>query len=127
MKKTKILVIEDDRAVAELLAHILDGQEYNVVAAHNGLEGLKKAREFMPELIILDINLPMMNGWQLLQALKSSQKTGSIQIVICTEHSLMKEVEKALEMGASGYITKPFVTERVLAKVSELLGPLMYE
>jgi len=127
MKKPKILIIEDDRAVADLLVHMLEGQQYDAVAANNGLEGLKKAREFAPELIILDINLPLMDGWQLLQALKSSQQTGSIRVVMCTEHSLMKEVEKALEMGASGYITKPFVTERVLAKVSELLGPVMYE
>ena len=93
MKKTRILVIEDDRAVAELLVHMLEGQQYDAVAVNNGLEGLKKAKEFKPELIILDIGLPIMDGWQLLQALKSSQETGSIQVIICTEHSLMKEVE----------------------------------
>jgi CheY-like chemotaxis protein len=127
MKNPKILVIEDDRAISGLLLHMLEGRGYDVAAAFNGLEGLKKARGFAPELVILDVNLPLMDGWQLLQALKSSQTTGSIKIVMCTEHSLMKEVEKALEMGASGYITKPFVTERVLAKVGELLGPVIYE
>ena len=123
MKKRKILVIEDDRAISELLVHMLVGHEYNVAAAYNGAEGLSKAKNFGPELIILDINMPLMDGWQLLQALKSSPKTGSISIIMCTEHSLMKEVEQALSLGACGYITKPFATERVLSKVMDVLGP----
>jgi DNA-binding response OmpR family regulator len=123
MKKTKILVIEDDRAVSELLTHILEGQNYEVSAAYDGIEGLNKVKSFEPELIILDINMPLMDGWQLLQALQSSPKTMSVPILMCTERTLMKEVEQALAMGASGYIMKPFSTERVLSKVNDALGP----
>jgi len=124
MDKIKILVIEDDRALSELLAHMLEGQDYAVETAYNGLEGLDKAKSFSPHLILLDINMPLMDGWQLLQAIKSSPKTASIPVLMCTEHSLMKEVERALALGACGYILKPFSTERVLSKVSDVIGPV---
>ncbi len=122
-EEKKILVIEDDRAVSELLVHVLAGYDYIVEAAYNGVEGLSKAKTFGPELVILDVNMPVMNGWQLIEALKSSPKTGKISIIMCTEHSLMKDVEQALSLGASGYITKPFSASRVLSKVMDVLGP----
>ena len=123
MKKRKILVIEDDRAISGLLVHILEGRDYKVEPAYNGLAGLEKTKSFEPDLILLDVNMPLMDGWQLLKALKSSAKTYEIPIVMCTEHSLMKEVEEALANGASGYIMKPFTTERVIGKIMDLLGP----
>ena len=123
MKKRKVLVIEDDRAISGLLVHMLEGQDFEVQAAFDGLEGLSKTKEFQPELIILDVNMPLMNGWQLLKTLKSSSKTYDIPIIMCTEHSLMKEVEDALSNGAAGYIMKPFTTERVMSKIMDQLGP----
>jgi len=123
MKKNKILVIEDDRGISELLTHLLEGQGYDVAASYDGIDGLQKVKSFEPNLIILDINMPLMDGWQLLQALQSSPKTVSVPILMCTEHTLMKEVEQALAMGAAGYIMKPFSTERVLSKVKGVLSP----
>jgi chemosensory pili system protein ChpA (sensor histidine kinase/response regulator)/putative two-component system response regulator len=123
MGARKILIIEDDRALSKLLSHMLEGQDYDVRTAFDGMEGLRLSGSFEPELILLDVNMPLMDGWQLLQAIKSSPKTGSISVVMCTEHSLMKEVEHALSLGACGYIVKPFTAERVLAKVADVLGP----
>jgi len=74
---------------------------------------MEKTKSFGPELILLDVNLPLMDGWQLLKALKSSAKTYKIHIVMCTERSMMKEIEEALSMGVDGYIMKPFSAERV--------------
>lgn len=123
MAKRKVLIIEDDRGLSKLLSQMLKDRDYEVAAAYDGLEGLKLAEDFKPEIALLDVNLPLMDGLQVLQALKSSPKTGSIPVVMCTEHSVIKEVENALALGACGYIIKPFTTERVLAKVSEILGP----
>lgn len=121
-KKKKILVIEDDRAVAELLIHMFDEHGFEAEAAYNGIEGLERVKNTAPDLILLDIGIPLVDGWTLLETLKSSPKTSLIPVLMCTERSLMKEVEKAFSAGAAGYITKPFVVERVLAKVRETLA-----
>jgi len=123
MGKRKILVIEDDRAVSGLLVHLIEGQGYDVQAAYDGLEGLGKTKTFGPDLIILDINMPRMDGWQLIETLKSSPKTSSIPVIMCTDRSQMKDIEQSLSLGAAGYIMKPFNTERVISKIAEVLGP----
>ncbi|MHB9154529.1 MAG: response regulator [Endomicrobiales bacterium] len=118
----KILVVEDDRAVSELLRHLLEGQDFIVECAFNGLAGLQKAREWFPDLILLDVNMPQMDGWQLLESLKSSPKTSFIPVIMCTEQSQIKEIEKAGDLGAVNYIIKPFHPDRVLKKIKETLG-----
>lgn len=117
----KILIIEDDRAVSELLRHILKGSRYDVTCEHDGLAGLERAAALQPDLVILDVNLPKLDGWQVLDALKVSEKTKSIPVIMCTEHSQIGEIEQAGEMGAVNYIIKPFHTDRVLKKVEEVL------
>jgi two-component system, cell cycle response regulator DivK len=123
MNKRKILIIEDDRSVSELLSHILDGHNYEVATAHDGADGLNKVSSFNPELVLLDVNLPVMDGWRVLEAIKTSPKTHKVQVLMCTEHSMIKEIDNALSLGADGYITKPFNVDRVLSKVADTLGP----
>jgi chemosensory pili system protein ChpA (sensor histidine kinase/response regulator) len=83
---------------------------------------LGKLKNFQPELIILDVNMPQMDGWQFLTILRASPATKSIKVIMCTERNLIKEVERAGELGVSGYIFKPFDTERVLKKIKEALA-----
>lgn len=118
----KILIVEDDRAVSELLKHVLEGRQYAVTCEHDGIAGLERAGVLLPDLIILDVNLPKLDGWQVLDALKVSAKTKPIPVIMCTEHSQIKEIEQAGEMGAVNYIIKPFHTDRVIKKVEEVFS-----
>jgi CheY-like chemotaxis protein len=117
----KILVIDDERPLTELLQHMLEGYNYKVEVAHNGLEGLGKLKNFQPDLILLDVNMPQMDGWQFLQILRASPVTKDIKVIMCTDRDLVKEIEMADRLGARGYILKPFNTDRVLKKIEDVL------
>jgi len=117
----KILVIDDERPLTELLQHMLEGNGFRVEVAHNGLEGLGKLKNFQPDLIVLDVSMPQMDGWQFLRTLRASPVTKGIKVIMCTEKNLIKEIELADELGAQAYILKPFDTERVLRKIEEIL------
>jgi chemosensory pili system protein ChpA (sensor histidine kinase/response regulator) len=82
---------------------------------------LEKVAQFIPDLVLLDVNMPQMDGWQLLKALKSSPATSTIPVIMCTERNLIREIEEAGALGADGYILKPFEVERVVRKVEETL------
>lgn len=118
----KILVIDDERSLVELLQHMLEGNGYKVEVAHNGLEGLGKLKNFQPDLILLDVNMPQMDGWQFLTTLRASPVTRDIRVIMCTERNLIKEIDQAGSLGARGYILKPFNTDRVLKKIEEVLA-----
>ncbi|MEW6041708.1 MAG: response regulator [Elusimicrobiota bacterium] len=117
----KILIIEDDRPLAELLSHVLEMKGYNVLSASNGNDALKIIKKNTPDLIILDILLPDISGWDVLKALKHHTKTSSIPVLMCTDKNMMVDVERALSMGARGYITKPFDIDKVVDKIVALI------
>ncbi|MDI6640892.1 MAG: response regulator [Elusimicrobiota bacterium] len=117
----KILLIEDDRSVCELLSHILNGKGYQTIIAFTGKDGLKICKNVAPNLIILDVLLPDINGFEVLKAVKSNEETKSIPVLMLTEKNLLGDVEHAISLGANGYITKPFDIQRLLEKVAELL------
>ena len=118
----KILLIEDDRTVCELLSHVLNGNGYQTIVALTGEDGLRLCRTEAPNLIILDVLLPDINGFEVLKAIKSNTNTKSIPVLMLTEKNLLGDVEHAISLGADGYITKPFDIQRVLAKVTDLLS-----
>jgi len=121
MARTKILIVEDNREVSDILTLILSSRGYEVAAAYDGIDGLNQVVNFGPKLIILDVNMPRLDGWQLLEQLKASPITRAIPVVMCTDRSLIKEVELSFGIGADGYIVKPFVAEQVLSKVKDIL------
>lgn len=118
----KILIIDDERNITKLLHHVLDDHGYKVDVAYNGIEGLRKVKEFQPDLIILDVVMPHMGGWEFLDALKASPKTKELSVIMCTEKNMMGDIEKADNFGVSAYITKPFIMDRVIKKVEETLS-----
>ncbi|MFH1368388.1 MAG: response regulator [Elusimicrobiota bacterium] len=120
--KKKILLVEDERAVCELMRHVLEGHGYKFESAFNGIEALQKIDNISPDLVIMDINMPQMDGWQALTALKSSPKTSQIPVIMCTEENSFADIEKANDLGCESYITKPITAERVLKKIKEALG-----
>jgi len=118
----QVLIVEDERPLCQLLQHIIQSEGLAAEYAFDAREAAAKIKKSAPDLIILDVNLPGIDGLQFLSELKSSSKTVEIPVIMCTEKNLMKDIEIAHSMGATGYITKPFTHERVARKVREILG-----
>ncbi|MCS7286822.1 MAG: GAF domain-containing protein [Anaerolineae bacterium] len=120
-KKGRILVVEDDQDVAELIRHSLEAEGYEVTVTFSGWDALWFARESRPDLITLDIRLGDMDGFELLERLKKDEATASIPVVIV---SVVAEPEKGFALGAADYITKPFEEERLVMSVRSILEAL---
>lgn len=121
-KKRKILIADDEASIRLLVSSLL-GEDYIVLKASDGEEAVDIARHERPDLILMDIMMPKMDGYSACHALKSDKVTCTIPVVMIT--ALGYELNKALaqEMGATGYITKPFSPRRLLDTVGEFLKP----
>ncbi|MFC1850070.1 response regulator [candidate division CSSED10-310 bacterium] len=115
----KILVVEDDPSLLELEKSILEDL-YTVVTAENGKEALKKVKEESPDLIVLDLMMPVMDGLQFCEELKKEKKHENIPIVMVTAKNKREDMEEGYLIGAQAYIFKPFTADDLL-KVVELL------
>ncbi len=116
-----VLIVEDDEDIAALLEFKLRNSGYKVVVAENGKLGLDAARIDPPDLIILDVMMPVMNGLEALQILKSDVELSSIPVIVLTAQSKESEIVKCLELGADDYITKPFRTQEFATRVQAVL------
>jgi DNA-binding response OmpR family regulator len=107
LEARKILVIDDDFNIIKLMTYILKKEKYEVMTARNGQDGLKLVIDFNPSLIVLDLMMPVMNGFEFLEQFKSI--TGAdIPVIVTTAKGYTKEIEKIINSGASAYIEKPF-------------------
>lgn len=122
MADTKILVVDDDHAIADSVEALLKAKGYAVLRAADGIEALSLAQKEMPALLVLDLLLPKMSGFDVCGSLKSGAATRRISILVLTALGQMGDVEKAFSLGADDYLIKPFDSERLLRKVSKLLG-----
>ena len=118
----KILIADDHPEVVELVRISLEGEDYEIVDASNGEEALKKARFEKPDLIILDVMMPGMNGFEVCRQLKKDPQGKEIPIVMLTAKGQKVDKQKARRMGAREYITKPFSPSHLLAKIQEILA-----
>jgi DNA-binding response OmpR family regulator len=117
----KILVVDDEPDVASLLTLLLKAQGYEVISAGDGQEALEKARKEKPDLILLDIMLPKMDGYRVARVLKFDENYSHIPIIMLTAKIQEKDRKTGLEMGADDYVTKPFDTVAILEKVKGFL------
>jgi two-component system cell cycle response regulator DivK len=117
----KILLIEDDETNIDMLSRRLQSKGYHVVAALDGRQGHSLARSENPDLILMDISLPTMDGWEVSRLLKASQATRHIPIIALTAHALITDREKAREVGCDEYETKPIEFGRLSRKIDNLL------
>jgi CheY-like chemotaxis protein len=117
----KILLVEDDEANRDMLSRRLQSKGYCVVTALDGKEGYSLARSESPDLILMDISLPTMDGWEVTRLLKAGQATRHIPIIVLTAHSLVTDREKAYEAGCDEYETKPIEFARLSKKIESLL------
>lgn len=118
----RILVVDDEPKVVTVIQRRLESAGYDVLAAYDGIEALSKARSENPDLIILDLILPKLNGYQVCAILKRDKSYKPIPILMLTARSQEEDIEEGMRVGADEYITKPFKNEVLLAKIEELLS-----
>ncbi len=107
-EKTKVLVVDDDRPLCNIVAEVLLGEDIEVLQAHDGAEGLTLARRERPDLIILDVMIPVMSGYEVCRSLRKSFLTANIPVIMLTALGDPMEKVKGLAEGADDYLTKPF-------------------
>ena len=117
----KVLIVDDEQDIVESLKFVLEAEEYECYTAFNGEDGLKTAKEIIPDLIILDIIMPKMNGYKISRLLKFDSKYKDIPIIMLTARSQEEDKLIGEETGANEYITKPFDLDFVVEKVNEYL------
>ncbi len=118
----KILLVEDNEMNRDMLSRRLIKREFEVVIAVDGAEGVAMARSQDPDLILMDMSLPVMHGWDATRELKSNPDTVAIPIIALTAHAMAGDREKALEAGCDEFETKPIELPRLLEKMKKLLG-----
>lgn len=121
MDKEKILLIEDERDMAYAVTLQLEAEGYDVINAYDGYEGFQKAKSDKPDLIILDLMLPKIEGYKVCRMLKFDDKYKNIPIILFTSRAQESDRETSKEVGADAYITKPFEPEILLSKIKELV------
>ena len=118
----KILLVEDNEMNRDMLSRRLVRKKYEVLAAVDGKEGVEMARLETPDLILMDMSLPVMDGWEATRRLKASPETQAIPILALTAHAMSGDREKAMEAGCDDYDIKPIELPRLLGKIEALLG-----
>lgn len=121
MDKMKILIVDDELELVEILSIRLEAHNYQVATAFDGQEALDKARSGKPDLIILDLMLPKLDGYKVCRMLKFDEKYRHIPIIIFTARSQDADIKLGEEVGADAYITKPFEADILLGKIEQLL------
>ena len=119
---TKILLVEDNEMNRDMLSRRLLKRGFEVVTAVDGREGVDMASSASPDIILLDMSLPVMDGWEAARTLKADSSTASIPIIALTAHALTGDEQKALDAGCDAYDTKPVDFKRLLGKISSALG-----
>ena len=118
----KILLIEDNELNLDMLTRRLERKGFTVISAADGLSGIEKANQEKPELIIMDLSLPILDGWDAAKKLKAEIATKSIPIIALTAHAMKGDRQKALNAGCDEYDTKPVDFDRLLGKIGKVTG-----
>lgn len=121
MTNKRILIVEDDFDNTILVRMLLERENFEVIAAENGKKGYEITKAEKPDLIILDLDMPVVDGWKMLEQLQGDPATRSIPVVVVTAHLLPDERDKAFEAGSVGYILKPFQANELLAEIKRCL------
>ncbi len=118
----KILLVEDNQMNRDMLSRRLKRAGYEVILAIDGREAISMARSEMPNLILMDLSLPNLDGWEATRRLKADRATKQIPVIALTAHALVDDREKALAAGCDDYDTKPVEFKRLLGKIENLLA-----
>jgi two-component system, cell cycle response regulator DivK len=118
----KILLVEDNEMNRDMLSRRLERKGYTVVCAVDGQAGVDLAKSEMPDLILMDMSLPVLNGWEATQQLKADAATKAIPVIALTAHAMAEDEKRARDSGCDDYDTKPVELDRLLGKIQKLLG-----
>ena len=122
-KKAFILLVEDDKFLRELLVRKLEAVGFKISTAVDGREALKKVKEELPELVLLDLVLPGVDGFDILKEIKEDSTTSKIPVIILSNLGQREEVERGLKLGADDYLIKAhFTPDEIITKITNLLG-----
>jgi two-component system, cell cycle response regulator DivK len=119
---SKLLLVEDNEMNRDMLTRRLRRRGYEVVIAVDGVQGLAMAKSESPALILMDISLPALDGWEATRRLKTAPETKSIPVIALTAHAMAGDREKCIEAGCDDFDTKPVEISRLLGKIEALLG-----
>ena len=117
----KILLVEDNEMNRDMLSRRLKKKGFEVEIAVDGQEGVDKAKSISPDLILMDLSLPVLDGWGATKAIKANPDTSSIPIIALTAHAMAGDREKAMEAGADEYDTKPIDLKRLISKINSFI------
>jgi CheY-like chemotaxis protein len=117
----RILVVEDDEMNRDSLTRLLRRRGYELLTARDGVEGVMVGQSEMPDLILMDMSLPALDGWEATRRLKAAPKTQAIPIIALTAHAMAADRDKALAAGCDDYDSKPIELQRLLPKIEALL------
>lgn len=117
----RILLVEDNEMNRDMLSRRLERKGYEVLIAVDGAEGIACAAEQKPDMVLMDMSLPVMDGWEATRRLKSAPETRDIPVIALTAHAMPGDREKALEAGCNDYDSKPIELARLLSKIEALL------
>ncbi|MHB1253457.1 MAG: response regulator transcription factor [Candidatus Humimicrobiaceae bacterium] len=118
----KILIIEDEKNIVTSLKMFFEYSGFEVLTSDNGSDGLYLAKHKLPDLILLDLVLPKIDGFDVCNILKNDEKTKNIPIIIISARTSKEEIDKAISLGAKSYIAKPFSINQIKKKIIEYLG-----
>jgi CheY-like chemotaxis protein len=118
----KVLLVEDNEMNRDMLSRRLAKKGFEIVTAEDGAQGVALARSERPDLILMDMSLPVLHGWDATRQLKADPETQSIPVIALTAHAMSGDREKALEAGCDEFDTKPVEMPRLLEKIRKLLG-----
>ncbi len=119
---SKILIVEDNEMNRDMLSRRLMRKGFEIVMAEDGQKGVEMSKSENPDLILMDLSLPVMDGWEATSTIKANPDTNSIPIIVLTAHAMAGDREKALGAGADEYDTKPIEFKRLLGKIKEFLS-----
>ena len=118
---SKILIVEDNEMNRDMLSRRLERKGYEVVMAEDGQKGVDMSKSENPDLILMDLSLPVMDGWSATSTIKDDNNTKDIPIIVLTAHAMAGDREKAIEAGADEYDTKPIDFKRLLGKIKDFI------
>jgi DNA-binding response OmpR family regulator len=121
-EKAKILIVDDEREFTELMETILNSEGFNVAKAFDGPEALSLIKEESPDIVLLDIGMPVIDGFKVCEMLRREPTNAKLPILMLTGLNTESDIVQALQAGADDYIAKPFETSELLVKVKKLLG-----
>lgn len=122
MKKNRILVVEDEESLLKLESILLSSKGYNVTGVMDGKSALEEVMAHRPDLVILDIMLPEIDGFEVCRRIKENPATSTIPVVMLTAKKNSQDVARGTEVGADAYLTKPFKSAKVIEVIENLLG-----